>query len=122
MAIDWEAKAGAPCIAVFGEDASYVPASGAPPFPVYGVFDNQFRSTVIMDIDAPTSDLLPVFGVNAGQFVATAAMPTKLPPVQNDKITFPAGTLPHSGKSYLVKEPRPDNHGVFHLVLNEAAA
>jgi hypothetical protein len=123
VAIDWEAKAGAPNVAVFGEPATFTPASGDPAFDVVGVFDNQFRSTTLLSDDAPTSDRLPVFGVNESQFLPTASVPTKARPVQNDRVTFPA-TAKHegAGKTYLVKEPRPDNHGIFHLVLNEAAA
>ena len=122
MAIDWEAVCGAPNVAIFGEPATYVPATvGAASFPVTGVFDNEFRKTVIIDDNAPTTDLLPVFGVNAGQFAPTDADPDRALPTQNDKIVFPAGSQPHSGKTYFVVEPRPDNHGIFHLALNEAA-
>lgn len=109
--IDWEEKVGAPTVAIFGEPATFTPASGAGPYPIYGVFDDQFRATTIIDTDAPTTDLLPVLGVNASQFRAA--------PVQNDRIDFPAGTKWYSGKAFLVREPRPDGHGIFHLALNE---
>jgi len=123
MPIDWEGKVGAPTVAVFGDPALYVPASEAPAFDVVGVFDDQFRGTVIVtDGDPHTSDSLPVFGVNSRQFLPTDGDPGRAMPVQNDKIVFPAGTKWFSGKSYLVTEPRPDGHGVFHLALNEAAA
>lgn len=115
MAIDWEAKVGAPNVAVFGEPAVYTPASGAGAYDVIGVFDDEFRSSaIIVDGDPDTSDFLPVFGVNAAQFRA--------PPVQSDRIDFPAGTKWYSGKAFLVKEPRPDGHGLFHLALNERAS
>ena len=109
MAVDWETTVGAPTVAVFGEAATYYPASGAPSFPVTGVFDNQFRSSSVKDDEAPESDSLPVFGVNSRQFAT--------PPVQDDKLIIAS-----TGKIYLVKEPRPDGHGIYHLVLNEAAS
>jgi hypothetical protein len=120
VAIDWEASVGAPCVAVFGEPARFTPASGAPAFDVTGVFDDEFRSSaIIVDGDPDTSDFLPVFGINASQFAPTTAFPTRVPPVQNDRIDFPAGAKWYSGKAFLVKEPRPDGHGIFHLALNE---
>lgn len=119
--IDWEDKVGAPCVAAFGSDTvTFIPASGAPAFPVTGVFDNQFRATTVLEAP-PASDSLPVFGVNALQFAPSAAVPTKLPPVQNDKLVFAPGSKPQSGKTYLVMEPRPDGHGIFHLALNQSA-
>lgn len=121
MAIDWEAKAGAPNVAIFGEPATFIPASNAASYPVTGVFDDEFRSSVILDPAAPSTDSLPVFGVNASQFLPTIAVPTKANPLQNDKVSFPAGPWKHSGKTYLIKEPRSDEHGIWHLVLNEAA-
>jgi len=121
VAIDWEAKTGAPLVAVFGEPATFVPASNAPSYPVTGVFDDEFRSSTIIDPAAPTTDSLPVFGVNQAQFLPTTLIPTKALPVQNDKLVFPAGPFKHSGKSYLIKEPRSDEHGIWHLVLNETA-
>lgn len=111
MAIDWELMAGAPCVEVFGEPATFTPASGATAYGIIGVFDDQFRATEIIDISAPTSDKLPVLGVNAAQFQA--------PPVQGDRIKFPAGTFWYAGKAFLVVEPRPDGHGMYHLALNE---
>lgn len=113
MAIDWESKVGAPCIGVFGEPspATYIPYSGAPSFPVTGVFDSEFRASAVIDEGAKTTDFLPVLGVNSRQFPS--------PPVQNDMIVFPAGSQWYAGKAYLVKEPRPDGHGIFHLALNE---
>lgn len=120
--IDWEEKCGAPNVQVFGESATFHPASGDPSFEVLGVFDDEFRSSIILDASTPSTDSLPVFGVNARQFEPTADVPTKAQPEQNDRISFPAGRFKHSGKTYILKEPRSDEHGIFHLVLNEAAS
>lgn len=117
MAVDWESKVGAPNVAVFGEPATYQPAApGAQPYAVVGVFDNQFRSTKpgTFDEPAPITDRLPVFGVNQSQFQAE--------PQQDDTIIFAADApADHAGKTYIVKESRPDGHGMYHLAINEAA-
>lgn len=120
MAIDWEKEVGAPTVAVFGEPATFIPASDAPSFEIIGVFDDGFRPSIIIDPMAPTTDSLPMIGVNAAQFAPSDAVPTKALPVQNDRVSFPAGPYKHNGKVYYVREPRSDEHGVWHLALNEA--
>lgn len=113
--IDWEEKVGAPCVAVFETDtASYIPVNGDP-YDVTGVFDDQFRATVVEDGTAPTTtDSLPVFGVNRAQFQAE--------PQQGDQIQMPISNRPQSGKLYIVIEPRPDRKGIYHLALNQMGA
>lgn len=107
MAIDWEDMVGAPCVAVFGEADPwpYLPADGSASYTVIPVFDEGYREITLIDATSPTSDATPVIGVNDGQF--------KAPPLQGDRTQNPI-----TGTWYIVKESRPDSHGVTKLMLN----
>lgn len=112
MAIDWEAKVGAPCVAVFSEPVAgtYRPFDRTlPSYPLNPVFDEAYRQVILQDAEAAITDVMPVAGVNDAQF--------RYPPRQNDLWQRQA-----SGQWYVVKEVRPDGHGVtvLHLVKADA--
>jgi len=114
MAIDWEAEVGAPNVAVFGGTARYYPADGSPAFDLIGVADEGFREVVIVDSLSYTSDASPVIGVNSAQFALN-----NWTPQQNDKVKITDPLSKMFGQSFIVKEPRPDSHGIILLILNE---
>lgn len=117
MAIDWEAEVGTPTTAEFGGAATYYPADGSPPFDVVGVFDEGYREVVIIDSLSYTSDAQPVIGITDAQFAARGRVPA-----QNDKVEIRDPLSRCFGKTFIVKEPRPDSHGITKLMLNEWAA
>lgn len=116
MSIDWEAEVGGPTVAVFGGPAIYYPADGSASFAVTGVFDEAYREVTIIDSLAYTSDAQPVIGIDQGQFDLAGWVPG-----QNDlvKITDPLARA--FGQTFIVKEPRPDSHGIVKLMMNESA-
>jgi hypothetical protein len=107
MAVDWERLVVAPLVKVFGEDspALYIPLDASvAPYPITPVFDEAYREIILLDMSSPTSDAMPVAGINDSQFT--------IPPVQNDRIRI-ARTM----VTYLVKEVRADGHGHTKLML-----
>jgi hypothetical protein len=112
MAIDWEAEVGAPNVGVFGGPAIYMPADASTPFGVTGVFDAQYREVVIIDSLSYTSDAAPMIGITDGQFLAN-----NWKPGQNDKLQITDPLSASFGKIFIVKEVRPDSHGITRLVL-----
>lgn len=112
MAIDWQDKVGAPCVAVFGEPVAgtYRPYdTSLASYPLNPVFDEAYREVVLLDGESATSDVMPVAGVNDSQF--------KSVPRQNDMWQRQA-----SGQWYMVKEVRPDGHGITLLKLLKSDA
>jgi hypothetical protein len=114
MAVDWEAEVGEPTTALFGSAATYFPGDGSPPFGVVGVFDEGYREVVIIDSLSYTSDAQPVIGITDGQFAAWGWKPA-----QNDKVLIQDPLAMANGKTFIVKEVRPDSHGITKLMLNE---
>lgn len=107
MAIDWDAEVLGPTIAVFGEDADKRPiytASDAAPVEIDGVFDEAYREVDLIDNGVGANTVMPVLGVRLIQFVR--------PPRQNELIT-----IPKVGKTYVIKDVRPDGHGWAKLML-----
>jgi hypothetical protein len=102
--IDWEKKVLAPCLDVFGESVTYSPATGSP-FSITGVFDNAYRDVAQGEFGTDVISVYPVLGVNLADFAAN--------PVQGDQLTVAS-----NGKTYVVREPRPDSHGGALLILN----
>jgi hypothetical protein len=102
--IDWGKHVLSPCIGVFGEPAIFIPAAGTP-FPINGVFDNAYSVVTMSDYGTPVSTLHPAIGVNLSDFPAA--------PLQGDQII-----IARTGKTYVVREPRPDSHGWAFLILN----
>lgn len=117
MAIDWDAELLAPVMAVFGEGDAGNPASwpiytprGLPAFALPGaVFDAAYQDVTVNDDQTTTTAQRPVLGVRTSLFAQL--------PAQNDKVFIPS-----TGKTYLVREPRPDGHGHALLMLMETAA
>ena len=102
--IDWEKNVLAPCLDVFGEPVTYTPVAGSP-FPISGVFDNAYRDVSQGEFGTDVISVYPVLGVNLADFSA--------PPIQGDQLTIAS-----NGKTYAVREPRPDSHGGALLILN----
>lgn len=111
MAIDWEAEVGEPNVEEFGEAARYYPSAAAP-FDVNGVFDEGYRETVIIDSLSYTSDAMPVIGINKSQFDLQGCIP-----VHNDRLQLTDPASLNFGKAFMVKEVRPDSHGILKLML-----
>jgi hypothetical protein len=107
MAVDWERMVVAPLVKVFGEDAPalYIPIdTSVAPYGITPVFDEAYREIILLDMSSPTSDAMPVVGINDGQFIA--------PPKQDDRIRITRTMV-----TYLVKEVRADGHGHTKLML-----
>lgn len=123
MAIDWQAKCGAPLNAVFGAPGLYVPRDDTPPYLINGVFDEAYREVILLDVDSPNTDARPVIGINDDQRPAGQAIWD-----QNDRLVIPVTpdgtggyTIPAGAVTYLVKESRPDGHGTTKLMLAKTA-
>ena len=104
MAIDFDALVIGPLQGVFGAPATYMPGSGAA-FSITGVFDNAYRQVTLSEFGTEVVSFFPVLGVQLSQF--------QLMPQQGDQVLIAS-----NGKTYAVREPRPDSHGGALLVLN----
>ncbi len=102
--IDWEKNVLAPCQGVFGEPATYTPAGGSPTS-VSVIFDSAYMEVSMSEYGVEKTTARPVAGVNLGDF--------GIPPAQGDQL-LRIGT----GKTYQVREVRPDSHGSALLMLN----
>ena len=111
MAIDWEGEVAAPNVALFGETANYYPVGGGV-IPVVGVFDGDYRETVIIDSLSYTSDSRPTIGINTSQFGLVI-------PAQNDRLQLTDPLSLHFGKKFMVAESQPDGEGHVLLKLND---
>lgn len=116
MSVDWETEVGAPLVQAFGGPAHYYPGNGGADFDVIGVFDEGYREVTIVDGLSYTSDAQPVIGITASQFALN-----NCEPAQNDKVLIMDPLSKAYGKTFIVKEPRPDSHGIIKLMLNEWA-
>lgn len=113
MSVDWETEVGTPTTDEFGGPAVYYPKDGSKPFDVIGVFDEGYREVTIIDGISYTSDAMPTIGITDLQFAANGVTPTQDAKV---KITDPLSRW--FGYTYIVKEVRPDSHGITRLVMN----
>lgn len=93
-----------PCTKVFGGKSLFTPAVGAP-YEVTVVFDSAYLELSVDENGIEVSTTHPVAGGHTSQFVN--------PPKQGDTIT-----IGENGKTYRVKEPRPDHKGHVLLILN----
>lgn len=113
--IDWDSLVLAPLEGIFGEVAPdakpimFQPADGSAAYPIDGVFDAAWRDLEVVDPLGATGTL-PVLGVRLSRWVALG----KREPQQDDQLT-----IPRTGKTYIVKEVRPDSHGGAKLLLGE---
>jgi hypothetical protein len=105
MAVDWDQMVLAPNMAVFGECATYSPKGGSP-FQVTGIFDEEYHEVGLLEGPAITS-AMPVLGIRLAEFPS--------PPKQGDQLTV-------CGKTFAVREVRPDGHGGAKLMLNLASS
>lgn len=102
--IDWSGKVLDPCMGVFGQPVTYIPASGAS-FVVNGIFDNAYRDVSLGEYGPDATSVYPVLSVNLTDFTSN--------PVQGDQLTVLS-----TGKTYAVREARLDSHGSALLILN----
>ncbi len=119
MAIDWDQVVIRPTVAIFGERVRYEPSLGRP-FPVTGVFDQQYLELTPLGRGGPDSESwsmaspgaisaeMPVLGIRLAQF--------RTPPEQGDLLTIESGRF--RGERFIVKEVREDGHGGAKLLLN----
>lgn len=113
--IDWDSLVLAPLEGIFGEVAPdakpivFQPADGSAAYPIDGVFDAAWRDLEVVDPLGATGTL-PVLGVRLSRWVALG----RREPQQDDQLT-----IPRTGKTYIVKEVRPDSHGGAKLLLGE---
>lgn len=113
--IDWDSLVLAPLESIFGEGEPaaepimFQPAEGGAAYPIDGVFDAAWRDLEMVDPLGATSTL-PVLGVRLARWAALG----KREPQQDDQLT-----IPRTGKTYIVKEVRPDSHGGAKLLLGE---
>jgi hypothetical protein len=110
MTFDWGALT-APCRDAFGEKAqgftvTWLPAAGGT-FAIDGVFDDAYREVGIAANGNAVTSTHPILGVRVADLPAA--------PLQGDKLT-----LSRNGRTYVVKEVRPDSHGWAILLLNKA--
>lgn len=103
--IDWGQNVLGPLLGVFGEAATYAPATGAP-FAIIGIFDEAYRELSGLESGIAMTTEMPVLGVRVSDFPAS--------PLQGDQLT-----LQRTGVRYVVREVRLDGHGYAKLMLND---
>lgn len=104
--VDWDALVLAPLQAVFGEPVTFIPASGAAPVVGSGIFDEAYTE---VDAVGGIISVGPALGIRLSEFQS----PFQTAPKQDDRFVV-------RGKTYTVREPRPDSHGGMKLLLNIA--
>lgn len=104
MAIDWDGEVLGPVMDVFGESATWSPASGGS-YAITGVFDRAYQELTLLDDGSSSNTTRPVLGVRLSQFAA--------PPAVNDQVTVTS-----VGLTFIVRDVRPDGHGWAKLMLN----
>ena len=107
MAIDWDAMVVGPCISEFGVDpdcVTYISARGGVLKDITGVFDEAYRDPTVLETEPGATSVAPVLGVQPSQF------PPLYPPAQNDRVVI-------KGRTFVVKDVRPDGHGDAKLML-----
>jgi hypothetical protein len=107
--IDWQANVVGPCIAVFGEPATFKARSWNMPFGISAIFDDAFKVVTMSRDGTEVLSTFPAAGVNLADFPVM--------PAQGDEVTR-EGT----GQTYVVREVRKDSHGGAMLILNFQAA
>jgi len=107
MSVDWDKHVLAPCLDVFGEPITYMPAMGSP-FSIIGVFNNAYSSITLIDDGSEINTTKPVLGVRDSEFPK--------PPVQGDKLYVPSVKA-----TYIVRDVNPDSHGHTNLMLNRVS-
>jgi hypothetical protein len=107
--IDWDSLVLKPCMQVFGEPATYNPASGGS-LPVAVVFDDAYMGVEAGGMVVVTST--PLVGIRLSEF------PAGFDPeaAQGDRLT-----ITRTGHTYVVKEGRDDSHGWARLDLNKVS-
>ncbi|WP_454825393.1 head-tail joining protein [Paraburkholderia xenovorans] len=109
MPFDWRAvtdRMNGVVMKTFGENVRvlYMPASGATPYEVDGVFDEAFLELAVVD-GVQVATVQPRLGIQVSQFEAA--------PVQDDQLQ-----IKRTGLIYVVREARLDGWGGGGLMLN----
>lgn len=105
--IDWNGLVLGPLMDVFGEPVTYTPAGGSP-LSITAIFDEAYTPVQLV-ADPEVNAVMPVLGVQLSQF------PAGFDPRNAQGDTFIA-----RGKSYVVKNGKPDSHGGARLEANRA--
>jgi len=107
--IDWDQVVLVPNFEIFGEPATYFPASGLSAFDIEIVFDRAYTREYLMD-DGMTrfTSVSPTAGIRVSQFDALGVEPK-----QNDRLYIPRVDL-----TFIVHDYRVDSHGGARLFLN----
>lgn len=111
MPVDFDALVLGPTFDAFAEPVTWIPAAGGV-ITTWGGADNAGRgvfdegATVITAVggEAPMSLQLPLLGVRLSEFTTR--------PKQNDRVTVPS-----AGRTYIVRDIRPDEHGHASVLL-----
>ncbi|TAM50225.1 MAG: hypothetical protein EPN57_20610 [Paraburkholderia sp.] len=109
MPFDWRAvtdKVNGIAVKTFGEveRVLFMPASGATPYAVDGIFDEAFLDLSVID-GVQVATVQPRLGIQLSQFT--------VPPAQDDQLQ-----LIRTGAVYVVREARLDGWGGGGLMLN----
>jgi hypothetical protein len=102
--VDWDAILIGPVDGIFGEPATYFPATGGS-WAITGIFDEAYVEVALAGGMGVTS-ARPVIGVQLSQFLFYI-------PQQGDTLT-----IARTGETFIVKEVRDDGHGAAQLLLN----
>ena len=108
--IDWDREVLGPVMGIFGEDQRplYTPPGGIPFYVDGAVFDEAYASVTELADGSTTTTVGPALGVRTVLFCD--------PPAQGGIVY-----VPRTGKTYVVRDVRPDGHGHAKLLMNEAA-
>ncbi|WP_321810075.1 hypothetical protein [Burkholderia sp. BCC1985] len=105
MPINWDALVIGPLQGVFGEQVTYLPATGGS-FEIRGVYDKAYFA-VNVETGSMVSTSQPTLGIQLSQFPATVQ------PRQGDQLIVKS-----TGEQWVVREVHPDGRGGARLMLN----
>ncbi len=111
MPPDWDAEVSVAVHAAFGGPVSYQPKGGTPFTMPDAIFEDGYQTTMLTN-DGPKP------GMTAPYLkVRQASFPAGVTPKQDDRVTVPL-----TGDTYIVKQPRPDKvMGDWKLVLQKTS-
>lgn len=107
MAVDFDALVLKPCQDKFGDPVTVTYAVGGTAS-VTGILDEGNKETVVID-GVPVTESNPCIGIRESAFLSQS----KALPKQFDKLVC-------KGKSFVIREVRPDNKGDLKIMLNYA--
>ncbi|MBS1067255.1 head-tail joining protein [Gluconobacter cerinus] len=109
--VDWDLLVLGPCQDVFGEPARWQSGPSGDWIDITGIYDEGFRPVDLIGVEdgmtpSHISSSAPMLGIRTSQFVRL--------PEQSDLIEI-------RGKTYRVREVKPDSHGGARIELNDAS-